>query len=114
MALVLFLAVCTAVGLINVSAHSPRPVYLCRVYLLAFGTSTVTTLWRLAASSFAILAIVRFGKKTISMWLAAVIILALWLVPTIVCLFVLLPYVFKAQFLNGVACTLEINRTIIP
>ena len=114
LALVLFLAVCAAVGLINVSAHSPRPLYLCRVYLLAFGTSTVTRLWSSAASSFAILAAVRFGKKTISAWLAAVIIIALWLVPIVVCLFVLLPYVFEAQFLHGVACILDINRAIIP
>ena len=114
LAATLILGVCTSVVLMNVSSHQSRPRYLCRVYLLVFGTSTVTRLWSLAASTLSVLAIVTFGKKTISKWSATVIILALWLVPTVVCLFFLLPYVFEAQFFNGVACTLDINRTTIP
>ena len=109
---VMFTVVTSAV-LINVSSNHPRPRYLCRVYLWAFGTGVVARLWSLAAFSFSILAIVRFSKKTISVWSAAVVILILWLVPMTICLYILLPYVYEAQFVHGVACFPDNNRTII-
>ena len=109
---VMFRVVTSAV-LINVSSNHPRPRYLCRVYLWAFGTGVVARLWSLAAFSFSILAIVRFSKKTISVWSAAVVILILWLVPMTICLYILLPYVYEAQFVHGVACFPDNNSTII-
>ena len=70
----LLLALCTATVLRAVSTHSPLLLYLCRVYLWGFATGVVARLWNLAAFSFSILTIVRFGKKTISWCTAAVII----------------------------------------
>ena len=109
----LMLMVCTAAVLIAVSTHSPLPRYLCRVYLWGFATGVVARLWNLAAFSFSILAIVRFGKKTINWCTAAVIIPILWLVPMIISLYVILPYVYGAQFVHGVACFPDTNSTII-
>ena len=109
----LMLMVCTAAVLIAVSTHSPLPRYLCRVYLWGFATGGAARLWSLAAFSFSILAIVRFGKKTISWCTAAVIIPILWLVPIIISLYVILPYVYEAQFVHGVACFPDTNSTII-
>lgn len=83
LALAVMLAVCTSIVLISVSSDVPRPQFLCRLYLWAFGTGTATRLRSLAASSLAIMAIVRFGKTTISQLSAAVIILLLWLVPSV-------------------------------
>ena len=112
-AVALMFMVVTSAVLINVSSNHPRPRYLCRVYLWAFGTGVVARLWSLAAFSFSILAIVRFSKRTIGMWSAAVVILILWLVPMAICLYILLPYVYEAQFVHGVACFPDNNRTII-
>ena len=109
----LMLMVCTAAVLIAVSTHSPLPRYLCRVYLWSFATGGAARLSSLAAFSFSILAIVRFSKKTISWCTAAVIIPILWLVPMIVSLYVILPYVYEAQFVHGVACFPDTNSTII-
>ena len=103
----------TSAVFVNVSSSHPKPRYLCRVFLLAFCTGTVARLWSLAAFSFSILAIVRFSKKTISIWSAAVVSLTLWLVPMILSLYTLLPYVFEAQFVHGVACFPDNNSTII-
>ena len=112
-AVVSMFTVGTSIVFIKVSSNHPRPQYLCRVYLWAFGTGVVARLWSLAAFSLSILAIVRFSKKTISKLSAAVIILILWLVPMAVTLYVLLPYVYEAQFVHGVACFPDNNRTII-
>ena len=109
----LMFMVVTSVVLINVSSNHPRPRYLCRVYLWAFATGVVARLWSLAAFSFSILAIVRFSKKTIGVWSAAVILIILWLVPMAISLYVLLPYVYEAQFLHGVACFPDNNSTAI-
>ena len=103
----------SATVLINSSSNDPRPRYLCRVYLWAFGSGVVARLWNLAAFSLSILAIVRFGKKTISMWCAAVVILVLWLAPMVITLYTILPYIYEAQFVHGVACFPDNNRTII-
>ena len=96
-----------------VSSDDLRPRYLCRIYLWAFGTSTATRLWSLAAFSLSILAIVLFSKKTIHKWSAAVIVLSLWIAPMILSLFILLPYVFEAQFIHGVFCYPDMNETSI-
>ena len=112
-AVALMFTLVTSAVLINVSSNHPRPRYLCRVYLWAFGTGVVARLWSLAAFSLSILAIVRFSKKTISLWNVAVSILILWLVPMAISLYILLPYVYEAQFLHGVACFPDNNRTII-
>ena len=103
----------SATVLINASSDDPRPRYLCRVYLWAFGSGVVARLWSLAAFSLSILAIVRFSKKHISLWSAAVIILVLWLAPMVITLYTLIPYVYEAQFVHGVACFPDNNRTII-
>ena len=100
----LLVILCTSTVLIAVSAQYPGPRYLCRVYLWVFGTGVMVRLWSLTAFSFSILGIVRFGKKTISWWSAAVIILILWLAPMTISLYVMLPYLFEAQFVHGVAC----------
>ena len=100
----LLLGVTSAV-LVAVGPEQPRPpLYLCRVYLLIGSTAVVVRLWSLAAFALSVLAIVRFGKKTISLLHAAVIITILWLVPIITSLFIMLPYVYEAQFVQGVAC----------
>ena len=111
-AVALMFMVGTSVVLINVSSNRPRPRYLCRVYLWAFGTGIVARLWNLAAFVFSILAIVRFSKKTISLWNATIVILTLWLVPMALNLYILLPYVFEAQFVQGVACFPDMDSTI--
>ena len=99
-----------------VSSTDPRPRYLCRVYLWVFGTSTVTRLWSLAAFSLSILTIVIFSKKTISKCAASVIVLSLWIVPMILSLYILFPYVYKVQFIHSVACYPDNNHTniIVP
>ena len=112
-AVALMFMVGTSTVLINLSLNHPRPLYLCRVYLWVLGTVGVARLWNLAAFSFSILAIVRFSKKTISVWSAAVVILILWLVPMAISLYVLLPYVYEAQFVHGVACFPDNNQTAI-
>ena len=96
-----------------VSSNDPRPLYLCRIYLWAFYTSSVTRFWSLAAYSLSTLAIVLFSKKTINKWSAAVIVLSLWIAPMILSLFILLPYVFEAQFIHGVFCYPVMNETNI-
>ena len=103
----------TSIVFINVSAHHPRPLYLCRVYLWGFAAGVVVRLWSLAAFSFTILAIVRFGKKTITLRVAALIIPCLWLGPMILSIYVLFPYVYEVQFVHGVACFPDRNNTII-
>ena len=103
----------TTVMFINLSPNDPRPGYLCRVYMWATVTGGVARLWSLAAFSLVILAIVRFSKKTISRWSAAVIIILLWLGPMAICFDILIPYLFKVQFVHGVACFPDYNRTII-
>ena len=105
--------VSTSAVLTNVSSNHSRPRYLCKVYLWAFATGVVARLWNLAAFSLSILAIVRFSKKTINVWSAAVVIVILWLVPMAISLYVLLPYVYEAQFVHGVACFPDNNHTAI-
>ena len=60
------------------------------------------------------MAIVRFGKTTISQLSAAVIILLLWLVPSVFCLYVFIPYVYEAEFFVGVTCFPDASRAINP
>ena len=103
----------TSAVLVGLSTTPATPLYLCRVYLWVFGTGVVARLWSLAAFSFAILGIVAFGKKTISMWSAAVVLIILWFVPMILSLYLLLPYVFEAQFVDGVACFPDRDNVII-
>ena len=104
----------TSAVLVAVGSNRPRPRYLCRVYLWVYSTGVVTRLWSLAAFALSTLAIVRFGKKNISKWSATVIILVLWLVPMVITLYILLPYVYEEQFIHGVACSSDNNRTVIP
>ena len=56
----------------------------------------------------------RFGKKTIGKWSAIIIILALWFLPMVLTLYIMLPYVYEEQFVHGVACFPDDNRTVIP
>ena len=101
---IVLLFLCTSVSLIAVGTHAPLPRYLCRVYLWVFATGVVARLWSLTTFSFSILGIVRYGKKTISWWSAIVIIAILWLGTMLISLYLMLPYVFEAQFVRGVAC----------
>ena len=110
-ALVAIFGAITCVIHVLVSSNKPRPLYLCRVYLWAFGTSTVTRLWSLTAFSLSTLAIVLFSKKTVNKWSAAVIVLSLWIVPMILSLYNLFPYVNKVQFIHNVACYPDYNDT---
>ena len=99
-----------------VSSNHSRPLYLCRVYLWLFATGAVTRLWSLAAFSLSTLAIVIFSKKTINKWIAAIIVLTLWLVPMLLSLYIMLPYAFEAQFIHGVACFPDNSQTklVVP
>ena len=104
----------TSAVLVVVGSEQPRPpLYLCRVYLWIFGVGAVARLWNLAAFSLSVLAIVRFGKTAITLRYAAVIITILWIAPIAICLYILLPYVFGAQFVQGVACFPDSNNTIL-
>ena len=107
------LILCTATVFIAVSPHHRELQYLCRVYIWMFGTGVVARLWNLAAFSFVILATVRFSKKTISWWSAAVAIVILWLVPITINLYILLPYVYEIQFVHSVACFHDTDGAII-
>ena len=102
----IFISITSAVFVV-VSSNHPRPRYLCRVCLWAFGTSTATRLWSLAAFSLSTMAIVLFSKKTIHKWSAAVIVFSLWIVPMILSLYILFPYVYEVQFIHSVACYLD-------
>ena len=113
MAVALMFAVSTSAVLINVNSSHPRPRYLCRVYFWAFSTGTAARLWSLAAFSLSILAIVKFSKRTIATWSATVTIAALWIGSMILCFYSMLPYIFEAQFLHGVACFPDVNGTVI-
>ena len=113
-ALVAIFGTITCVIHVLVSSKHPRPLYLCRVYLWAFGTSTVTWLWSLTTFSLSTLAIVLFSKKTIYKWSAAVIVLSLWIAPMILSLYILFPYVYKVQFIHNVACyPIIITQTLL-
>ena len=104
----------TSVILVAVGSEQPRPPqYLCRVYLWIVGVGMVARLWNLAAFSLSVLAIVRFGKKTISLRYAAVIIAILWIVPIAINLYLLFPYMHKIPFVNGVACFSDRNNISI-
>ena len=105
----IFISITSAVFVV-VSSNHPRPRYLCRVCLWAFGTSTATRLWSLAAFSLSTMAIVLFSKKTIHKWSAAVIVFSLWIMPMILSLYILLPYVYEVQFIHSVACYLDNNH----
>ena len=109
------LSLSTSVALVAVGPEHPRPpLYLCRAYLWLYGGGAVTRLWSLAAFSLSVLAVVRFGKKTISKCSAALIITTLWIVPWFLSLYILLPYVYEVQFVDGVGCFPDNNNTIIP
>ena len=103
----------TSIVFLNKSALHPRPLYLCRMSVWVYATGVAARLWSLAAFSFAILAIVKFGKKTISLHCAAVIIPIMWLGPMILSINVLITYVYEVQFVHGVACFPDRNNTII-
>ena len=65
-AMCMILIVGTFVALVVVTPEQPRsPLYLCRVNLWMYGMGSAARLLNLAAFSFSVLAIVRFGKKTI-------------------------------------------------
>ncbi len=104
----------TSAVLVAVGPEQPRPpLFLCRVYFWLFFVGSAARSWSLAAFSLSVLAIVRFGKKTISLLHAAVIITILWLVPIAVSLYIVLPYVFEVQFFQGVACSPDNSSVII-
>ena len=103
----------TSIVFLNMSALHPRPLYLCRMSMWVYATGVAARLWSLAAFSFAILAIVRFGKKTISLHCASVIIPIMWLGPMILSINVLITYVYEVQFVHGVACFPDSKNTII-
>ena len=85
----------TSVVLVVMGPEQPRPPrYLCRVCLWLYGVGSVARLWSLAAFSLSVLAIVRFGKKTISLLYAAVIITTLWIASIALSLYIVLPYVY--------------------
>ena len=113
-AMALVFSMGTSVVLVAVGPEQLRPpLYLCRAYLWLYAGGAVTRLWSLAAFSLFVLAVVRFGKKTISKCSAALIISILWIVPWFVSLYVLLPYVYEVQFVDGVGCFPDNNNTII-
>ena len=104
----------TSAVLVLVGSEPPRPPrYLCKVYMWMIGVGMVARLWNVAAFSLSVLAIVRFGKKTITLRYAAVIITILWIAPIAIGLYIVLPYVFEAQFVQGVACFPDHNNTLI-
>ena len=103
----------TSVTFVVLGPEQPRILYLCRVYLCVFAIGSAARLWSLAAFSLSVLAVVRFGKKTISKHYAAVIITILWVVPLVLSLYFLLPYVYEVQFVDGVACFPDNNNIII-
>ena len=104
----------TSAVLIAVGPEQPRPpLYLCRAYLWLYAGGAITRLWNLSAFSLSVLAVVRFGKKTISLCSATVIITLLWSVPWVLSFTVFLPYVYDVQFVDGVGCFPGINNTSI-
>ena len=106
-------AVVTFVVLVTVDADQPRPPeYLCRVYSWLFIIGAMARLWSLAAFSLSILAIVRFGKKTISKRYAAVFITIIWIVPIVMTMYVMFPHVFEQQYVNGVVCFPDNKKAI--
>ena len=107
-----FIGVTSAVLVVMGPEQTRPPRYLCRVCLWLYGVGSVARLWSLAAFSLSVLAIVRFGKKTLSLLCAAVIIATLWLASIAICLYFMLPYVFEAQFVHGVACFPDSNNTV--
>ena len=103
----------TSAVLVVAGSEQPRPPrYLCRVYMWMYAVGAVARLWNVTAFSLSVLAIVRFGKKTITLCYAAVIITILWIAPIAISIYVLLPYVFEAQFVQGVACFPDDDNTI--
>ena len=113
-AMAVLLSMGTSAVLVAVGPEHPRPpLYLCRAYLWLYAGGAVTRLWSLAAFSLFVLAVVRFGKKTISKRYAILIITILWIVPWFLSLYVLLPYVYEVQFVDGVGCFPDNNNTII-
>ena len=109
---VVFIAGTSAVHVMLGSEH-PRPTqYLCRVYMWMISVGAVARLWNLGAFSLSVLAVVCFGKRSIN-WCSAVVIIAiLWLGPIAICLYMLIPYVFEAHFVHGVACFPNDNNTL--
>ena len=113
-AMALVLSMGTSTVLVAVGPEHPRPpLYLFRAYLWLYAGGAVTRLWSLAAFSLFVLAVVRFGKKFISKCSATLIISILWIVPWIISLYILLPYVYEVQFVDGVGCFPDSNNTII-
>ena len=100
----------TSAVFVLVSTNHPRSRHLCRVYLWLFATGAVTRLWSLAAFSVSTMTIVIFSKKAIHKLSAAVIVFSLWIVPMILSLYILLPYVFEVQFIHSVVCYLDNNH----
>ena len=104
----------TSAVLVVMGPEQPRPPrYLCRVCLWLYGVGSVARLWSLAAFSLSVLAIVRFGKKTINLLCAAVIITTLWIASIALSLYIVLPYVYEVQFVHGVACFPDNSNVII-
>ena len=107
-----FLLTTSAVLVVANSGHLRLPLYLCRVYLWTFTVGASARLLNLAAFSLSVLTVVRFGKKTISKCYVTAIIAILWSVPVALSLYILLPYVFEVQFVDGVACFPDSNNVI--
>ena len=103
----------TSVVLVALGPEQPKLHYLCRVYLWLYAMCSVARLWSLAAFSLSVLAVVRFGKKTISMCSAALFITILWIVPLVISLYILIPYVYEVQLIDSVACFSDNNVSII-
>ena len=108
-----FIGVTSAVLVVMGPEQTRPPWYLCRVCLWLFGAGSVARLWSLAAFSLSVMAIVRFGKKTISLLYAAVIIDTLWIASIALSLYIVLPYVYEVQFVHGVACFPDNSNVII-
>ena len=103
----------TSIVLIAVDPEQPRPPqYLCRMSLWLFLVGTAAKLWSLAAFSLSVLAIVQFGKKTISKRYAAVFIAIIWIISFIITFYAFFPYIAEAHYLSGVACFPD-NKNII-
>ena len=111
MAVSLGFNVFTSAVLVAVGPEHPRPpLYLCRVCFWLFAGGAVTRFWSLAAFSLSVLAVVRFGKKTIHLCYATFIMTVLWIVPMAMNLYILFPYVYEAHYVDGVACFTDNNN----
>ena len=105
------LATLSSATLAFTNAETP-PLLFCRFVVLTFSVGSIVRPLNVASFSIVVLLIVRFGKKDWKALYSGVSVAALWIAALVVNVFVLVPPVFHAQYIQGLACFPDASRGV--